>query len=698
MLEAALGYARRSMPIFPCNPDKTPATPNGFYAATTDEGKIRAWWAEQPYELIGLRTGRASGIFVLDVDNGEEGRAALAKLEREHGALPETHTVRTSGNQSKDKGPGEHRYFRYPGIKVKSSVSEIGTNLDVRGDGGYAIVPPSPGYQVATGNLAKLAEAPEWLVEMVRDDRTVPARDLGEVIPESRRNASLTSLAGSMRLRGASTTAILAALSEENRTKCKPPLLWREVVSIAKSVGRYPPGSLPTTDLGNAERLVGRHGHDLVHVYGLGWHVWTSQLWERDEIGQVERRAKETVRSIYEEAAHVAQDEKRKTLAKWAKQSESVSRLGAMIALARSEPGIPLKADQLDADLWLLNVQNGTLDLRTGDPRPHDRSDLITKLAPVAYDPDAETPAWENFLGRILPNAAVRKFLQRYAGHSLTADVSEQILLFLYGTGANGKSNLLNTLLEMMGTYAQQAAPELLTIKRGAHPTELADLQGARFVASVEVEEGMRLAESLVKQMTGGDRIKARYMRQDFFEFDPTHKIWLAANHKPVVRGTDHAIWRRIKLVPFEVTIPEPERDPNLPEKLRAELPGILAWAVRGCLDWQREGLDEPEEIRAATEEYREDMDPLQEFFEEWCLFREDYWTASADIRGAYQDWAQKAGERPLDWHMVAARLKERGCREKRRHQGRGWQWIELYNPIPDDSGIPEEPLATPDF
>jgi putative DNA primase/helicase len=529
-------------------------------------------------------------------------------------------------------------------------------------------------------------------------DRALPARDLGEVIPESRRNVSLTSLAGSMRLRGASTTAILAALSEENRIKCKPPLLWREVVSIAKSVGRYPPGSLPTTDLGNAERLVGRHGHDLVHVYGLGWHVWTSQLWERDETGQVERRAKETVRSIYEEAAHVAQDEKRKTLAKWAKQSESVSRLGAMIALARSEPGIPLKADQLDADPWLLNVQNGSLDLRTGDLRPHDRSDLITKLAPVAYDRDAEAPAWESFLGRILPNAAVRKFLQRYAGYSLTGDVSEQILLFLYGTGANGKSTLLNTLLEMMGNYAQQAAPELLTIKRGAHPTELADLQGARFVASIEVEEGKRLAESLVKQMTGGDRIKARFMRRDFFEFDPTHKIWLAANHKPVVRGTDHAIWRRIKLVPFEVTIPEPERDPNLPEKLRAELPGILAWAVRGCLDWQREGLDEPEEIRAATEEYREDMDPLQEFFEEWCLFREDHWTTSADIRGAYQGWAQKAGERPLDWHMVAARLKERGCREKRRHQGRGWQGIELYTPIPDDSDDPDEPFVTPGF
>ncbi len=695
MLEAALDYAQRGMPIFPCKEDKSPATPNGFHGATTDKSQIRTWWAERPHAKIGFRTGGTSGVFVLDIDNGEEGRAALTRLESEHGALPETYTVRTPGNQEKDKGPGEHRYFRYSGIKVKSSVSEIGTNLDVRGDSGYAIVPPSPGYQAASGSLAKVAEAPKWLAEMVRDERPGQAQDLGETIPESRRNASLTSLAGSMRLRGASTTAILAALGEENRLKCRPSLPWREVVSIAKSVGRYAPGSLPRTDTGNAERLVGRHGHDLAHVHGVGWLVWAGARWRRDETGEVERRAKESVRSIHEEAAQVADHERRKAFSKWAVASESVGRIRAMIALAKSEPGIPLKADQLDPDPWLLNVRNGTLDLRTGDLRPHDRGDLITKLAPVEHDPDAKAPVWEKFLGQILPNAAVRRFLQRYAGYSLTGDVSEQILLFLYGSGANGKSTLLNTLLEVMGDYAQQAAPELLTIKRGAHPTELADLQGARFVASVEVEEGKRMAESLVKQMTGGDRIKARYMRHDFFEFEPTHKIWLAANHQPVVRGTDHAIWRRIKLVPFEVTIPEPERDPKLPERLRAELPGVLAWAVRGCLEWQREGLGEPEEVRAATDAYREDMDPLREFFEEGCVFREDAWTASSDIRSAYQGWARETGERPLEWQIVAGRLKERGCHEKRRHRGRGWQGVQLNMPEIDGA---DEPANMPAF
>jgi putative DNA primase/helicase len=688
MLEYALKYARGGLAVFPCKPDKSPDTPNGFYDATTEESKIEVWWSERTNAFIGLRTGEEAGFVVLDVD-GREGRETLSALEAENEALPDTYTVRT-------RSGGEHRYFRHPGFKIKSTNGVIGPKLDVRGDGGYVIAPPSSGYAVAQGSPDSVVDAPEWLIELVREDREASAEPLGDTIPERQRNTSLTSLAGSMRLRNASTASILAALNEENQRKCRPPLSWREIVNIARSVGRYAPGSLPTTDLGNAERLAGRHGHDLVHVYGLGWHVWTGRIWERDETGQVERRAKETVRSIYEEAAQTADDEKRKALATWAKQSESASRLGAMISLARSEPSIPLKADQLDSDPWLMNVQNGTLDLRTGDLKPHERDDLITKLAPVEYDPDATAPTWEKVLEQVLPNQAVRDFVQRYAGYSLTGDVSEQILLFLYGTGANGKSTLINALLEVMGDYAKQAAPELLTLKHGAHPTELADLKGARFVASIEVEEGKRLAESLVKQMTGGDRIKARFMRQDFFEFDPTHKIWLAANHRPVVRGTDHAIWRRIKLVPFEVTIPEPKQDPKLPEKLRAELPGILAWVVRGCLEWQREGLGEPEEVRSATESYRADMDPIGEFLEEMCILNENAWTAASELRRGYLGWAKDAGENPLDWHAVTDRLKERGCREKRRHVGRGWQGIELLQPVIED-GMEEDSVDTYD-
>ncbi|MDP8952545.1 MAG: phage/plasmid primase, P4 family, partial [Actinomycetota bacterium] len=231
----------------------------------------------------------------------------------------------------------------------------------------------------------------------------------------------------------------------------------------------------------------------------------------------------------------------------------------------------------------------------------------------------------------------------------------------LYGPGANGKSTLINVVLEMLGGYGKQAAPDLLMAKHGAHPTELADLFGARLVAAQETEDGRRLAEGLVKQLTGGDRIKARYMRQDFWEFDPTHKVWLATNHKPEIRGTDHAIWRRIRLIPFDVIIPKEEQDPRLPEKLRSELPGILAWAIEGCLAWQREGLGEPPEVRAATEGYRAEQDVLAAFFEECCVIREGTWAPFKDLYAAYAAWAEDSGEKPESKRKFGSRLKERG-------------------------------------
>ena len=701
-LSAALSYAMQGMPVFPCKPDKSPATPNGFYDSTIDEEQLRAWWENRPDALIGLRTGKPSGFFVLDVDNGEVGRASLSQLEVKHGPLPETYTVSTPGNQSKGKKPGEQLYFRYPedAEKVKSSVSELGANLDVRGDGGYVIAPPSRGYGVVHGSPDDVAEAPGWLVELVRDDSPAQVKDLGEDIPEGRRNASLTSLAGSMRLRGASTTAILAALNEENQVKCKPPLPWPEVATIARSVGRYAPGSLARTDTGNAERLVGRHGHDLKHVYGLGWFVWAGTHWERDETGAVERRAKDTVRSIHEEAARVADDDERKELAKWAMASESASRLRAMISLAKSEPGIPLRVEDLDADPWLLNCENGTVDLRTGELKEHNREDLITKVAPVEYDPQAEAPTWEAFLARALPDESVREFVQRAVGYSLTGVVKEKVLPFLYGPKDTGKTTFVETIMGLLGDgYAQPAAPDLLLAKGGnSHPTELADLLGKRFVATVEVQQGRRLAESLIKQLTGGDRIKARFMREDFFTFRPTHKIWFAANHRPVVRGTDDAIWGRIKLVPFEVQIPESEQDKGLPEKLQAEAGGILAWAVQGCLEWQRRGnLGEPEGVQAATREYQEEMDPLADFFDEQLRFDPEAWTSKKDLQQSYKGWCEQAGQKQLDWNIVADRLKELGCVRKRRHGRHGWLGVGLREVTFQDDEDEEEPGPRPD-
>jgi putative DNA primase/helicase len=283
--------------------------------------------------------------------------------------------------------------------------------------------------------------------------------------------------------------------------------------------------------------------------------------------------------------------------------------LSAWPAVSQGYPVIP---EHLDQDPWLFNVENGTIDLKTGELRPHERGALITKLAPVQYDREAECPTWWKFLMRIFNgNLALIEFLQKAVGYALTGSTREQCLFFLHGLGANGKSTLLEIIHTLLGDYAHRTSSETFLIKKsGGIPNDVAALRGARLVGAVEVESGRRLAEVLIKEMTGGDRISARFLHAEWFDFKPEFKIFLAANHKPVIRGTDHAIWRRIHLIPFNVQIPKPEQDRDLPEKLKAELPGILNWALEGCQMWQLYGLEPPAEVQAATQDYREEMDP----------------------------------------------------------------------------------------
>ncbi|AEG14986.1 phage/plasmid primase, P4 family [Desulfofundulus kuznetsovii DSM 6115] len=436
------------------------------------------------------------------------------------------------------------------------------------------------------------------------------------------------------------------------------------------------------TDLGNARRLVARYGQDLRYCHPWGkWLVWTGKGWKVDETGAVLRLAKETVRNIYAEAAAEPDEKARQRIVDHALRSESAGRIKAMVALAESEPGIPVLPAELDRDPWLLNVLNGTIDLRTGELRPHRREDMLTKIAPVEYDPQAKCPRWEQFLNEIMDgNRNLMGFLQRAVGMSLTGDTSEHVLFILHGSGRNGKSTFLNTLLALLGDYGMTAAPDLLMAKQNdRHPTELADLFGKRLVVSIESDEGRRLAESLIKQLTGGDKIKARRMREDFWEFSPSHKLWLATNHKPRVRGTDVAIWSRLKLIPFAVTFPEDKQDKQLAKKLLAELPGILRWAVEGCLTWQRDGLGVPEEVKAATESYRQEQDVLAAFLNECCIINPLAKVAARNLYKAYVDWCGENGEHPLAQRNFGMRLAERGFVSKKGTAGRYfWEGIGL--------------------
>ncbi len=435
------------------------------------------------------------------------------------------------------------------------------------------------------------------------------------------------------------------------------------------------------TDLGNAKRLVARHGRDLryCHLWRT-WLVWDGCLWRKDESGEVVRRAKETALAIYPEAGIPQDEELRKAIAKHAARAEAESRVKAMIALAESEPGIPVAPGDLDRDLWLLNVANGTLDLRTGCLREHRQDDLITKLAPVPFEREAPCPTWERFLAHIFDgNDDLISFIQWGVGYSLTGDTREQCLFIEYGTGSNGKSTKLRILTDLLGDYAQWTPTETLLLKRsGAVTNDLARLRGARFVAAAEAESGRRLAEALVKMITGGDRIVARFLFGEFFEFLPTFKVWLAVNHRPVVRETTLALWRRIRLIPFTVTIPDEQQDKTMTDRLRAELPGILAWAVRGCLAWQREGLGVPDEVRQATSAYQAAMDVMAEFLTECCEQVPSVSATAAELYAAYRTWCESNGERPESQRRFGEALTERGFVRVRSGGVRMWRGLRL--------------------
>lgn len=429
------------------------------------------------------------------------------------------------------------------------------------------------------------------------------------------------------------------------------------------------------TDLGNARRLVEDHGHDLRYAPQiLSWLAWDGTHWAEDVTGEVHRRAKDVVDRLLEEVKNTSGDRREKLLKHW-KSSQSAARLRAMVELASTEPGIPVTVDMLDNDPWALNAENGIVGLRAGELREHDRAALHTKLAPVAYDPEAQAPTFRKFLDEVFANdEELIGFVKRFAGYSLTGDVSEHLLVFAHGAGANGKGTLFTALRAAVGDYGMQLAPRILTAsKHDEHPTGIADLRGARFVTTTETEQGRYLAESLVKELTGGDPIRARRMRADYFEFNPSHKLWMAGNHLPKVNGTDHGMWRRLALVPFEVTFPI---DNGLADRLAAEAAGILAWMVEGCLEWQRDGLQVPAKVRAATESYRSREDHVGRFLADCAVVGETEMVTAAALRDRYLAWCKAEGEREWSAKAVGAELTSRGFDKARTGKSNVSTWI----------------------
>jgi len=322
------------------------------------------------------------------------------------------------------------------------------------------------------------------------------------------------------------------------------------------------------------------------------------------------------------------------------------------------------------------------LDLKDIALREHSQEDLITKLAPVDYDPGARCPLWDDFLVVVTQsNEDLIRFIQKAIGYSLTGDISEQVLFILYGTGANGKSTFVRTVSTLLGDYAKQTPAETLLLKHQENiSNDLARLKGTRFLSAIESESNRKLAESLVKQMTGSDKIVARFLYGEFFEYYPEFKVFLATNHKPIIRGTDYAIWRRIRLIPFSVKIPEESQDKNLFTKLQTELPGILNWALEGLKLWQEEGLKSPKVVKEATSIYQNEMDTVARFLEECCISDRgvDTKTSNTALYEAYIRWARDNGEREMSSRNFGNILHEKDFTDRKTNQGKTWFGIGL--------------------
>lgn len=474
-----------------------------------------------------------------------------------------------------------------------------------------------------------------------------------------------------------------AATTNGQATSDCPPPRQREQsggkqLTTAKQTENGVTSVIRNTDLGNARRLAQRHGKVVRYIHTWRqWVMWNGTHWERDETGAIYRLAHDTIESMYEEALR-AGDVLRPELAGWAAKSESDRRIEAMIKQAQHLTELAADHSKFDQDPFLLNCLNGTLDLRTGELRQHMPQDLITKRVDVEFDATAQCPVWNKFLCRSMnKDEELIEFLRRAIGYSLTGSIKEQCLFFLYGSGRNGKSTFVETLFGLLGPYAQKTPADMLLAKAQGNniPHDVARLVGVRCAVASEIEAGRRLDEAKVKDLTGGDTLVARFLHKNLFEFQPTHTLWIYGNHKPLIEGTDDGIWRRIHQIPFNVQIPEDEIDRDLLTKLKSEIPGILNWAVRGCLDWQRNGLCTPEIVKRANRIYRLEMDVLANFFSDCCQFDAAARSSARELYEAYEVWCVAANDSPMTKRDFGLRLTERGLETKRGTGGQRY-WL----------------------
>jgi putative DNA primase/helicase len=683
-LTCALQFLSQGIPVIPLRPSsKSPAFKGGVNARVTEQTELREIFQHHPDYNYGIVTGTASNILGLDID-GPRGRQSLKKLMKKHGPLPMTVTTTTAR--------GHHRLFRIPGdTSVPCSAGKLGKGLDVRGDSGYLVGPGSTHPSGATYGFKegrspddlKIAEAPGWLVDLARAPKTgspserpqtalrtetaetlyVAAAVKGEIdavrhSTEGSRNArlnraafrlgqfvgagQLTEAVAYERLTNAAretgledeeiAATISSGLGSGRRKSAEPSKVAGRDNDLSRKLA-----SLGETDTDNARRFAKRCRGLAMFTSGQGWFFWDNKKWTRDDQNKIKILGMSTVAQIIDEAPHLEREGDRSARVNHAEKSKSRASIDNMLALAA--PMLQVADAKLDRNKWLLNCRNGTVDLRTGKLRPHNSKDRITKIIGLNFLPGAKCPRFRKFLQQVTrDDRELRLFLRRAVGYSLTGETREQVFFFLIGVTQNGKSTFVNLIRCLLGEYGLHTPTETLLVKQydNAIPADLARLKGARMVTAIEANVGRQLDEARIKAMTGGEPITARFMRQDFFEFTPEFRLWFVANDFPRVRGTADAFWRRVLVVPFDADIRAP--DDRLMGKLKAEAAGILAWAVRGCLAWQKHGLQPPAAVASGSNRWRKIADHVTAFVKEACVLEPTARTASSAIYSSYQD------------------------------------------------------------
>lgn len=692
-------------------------TGRGLSEASNDEKKVAGWWDRWPRANIAVPCGKTTGIVVIDCDIREEHDGFVEVLSwcAERGIdVPHTLTAETGSG-------GRHLLLRYPddGLPIRNVQAWL-EDVDVKSDGGYVLVAPSEHisggtYRWLSATGTPPAPMPAELLAALRSAKSSPgagkgamgadrpAYDYRTAVREGPKSGHRDHFfnARSFELRK-SGVILEDALTDLRRLweLCEQPdgdeFPWDAVLDKARRVwdavepdplpdwdpfaARHDPRSDASrvkvtnepiedsyTDQGNAWRLIKSFGDRIRYTKAQGWFVWTGLRWEPDDLERIMEFAGKTIDQMCVDAFKMPGGESRDALLGWAQQSRSRSRIEAMVKLTLTFPDIKCRITDFDTDPWLLCCPNGVIDLRTGDLRPHTIEDMITKMSPVEYHPGTRDDRWERYLltatGGDLELAA---YLRRAAGYTLTGSTREEALFMLYGPSGSGKSTFITAMQTALGDYAMTTMPENLMHRKTsqAPKDELANMRGMRLVASVEPSEGDRFAEGLIKQMTGGDRIMGRHLYKDRFEYDPTFKLWIAANSAP--RARDHALFRRIRRVPFPVKLDKSQMDLTLKEdwlKL-PETPGsqaVLAWAVQGALDWDANGLGSCSVVEADTEDYHDEQDVIGLFLADVINVSGDMddEVPMRDVYAAYQTWCLRTGERAWSQIGLTRSLKE---------------------------------------